>query len=149
VGASAEFWPITGQTAPTLCSVAPGKGTGGAAPVAYRFQVTPGGDITLGSESSTTNGRDRAKIQSAWADSADATRKGRLLLLACDASGTDREGVRVDSDGTQALISFFGGPAAARPVLSYSRSGAGETAAAAALRQALAALNLVNDSTTA
>jgi hypothetical protein len=149
VGASAEFWPITGQTIPTLCSVAPGKGTGGAAPVAYRFQVTPGGDITLGSESSTTNGRDRAKIQSAWADSADATRKGRLLLLACDASGTDREGVRVDSDGTQALISFFGGPAAARPVLSYSRSGAGETAAAAALRQALAALNLVNDSTTA
>lgn len=43
----------------------------------------------------------------------------------------------------------FNNAAPSKPVLSYSRSGAGETAAAAAIRSALATLGLVTDSTTA
>jgi hypothetical protein len=79
---------------------------------------------------------------------ADTSYLGRLILKASDHTGTDREGLRVESDGTQALLGFYGANAVARPTLSYSRSGAGETAAVAAIRQALASLGLVIDSTT-
>jgi hypothetical protein len=48
------------------------------------------------------------KVVPSWANSTTATRKGRASLLACDFTGTDREGVRVESDGTQPLLSFYG-----------------------------------------
>jgi hypothetical protein len=112
---------------------------------------TAGGNVGLRfkSKSSTTANQSVGLVEGVWATSTEASRKGRLIGSASDFTGTDREGWRVESDGTQALLSFFGGTAVARPVLSYSRSGAGETAAAAALRQALAVLGLVTDSTTA
>jgi hypothetical protein len=46
-------------------------------------------------------------------------------------------------------LAFFGAPDASQPTLTYSRSGAGETTAVAALRQALATVGLVRDNTTA
>lgn len=54
-----------------------------------------------------------AKAVHEWADSADATRKGRLRLLAADASA-DREALRIQSSGTAALVGFFGAAAVAR-----------------------------------
>lgn len=51
--------------------------------------------------------------------------------------------------GSTGKVGFFGTRGVARPALSYSRSGAGETAAGAAIRSALATLGLVTDSTTA
>lgn len=45
-------------------------------------------------------------------------------------------------------FSAFTNAPASRPVLTYSRSGAGETAAAAAMRVALSSLGIVQDNTT-
>lgn len=98
--------------------------------------------IALGSISTTTN-RPQATIDAAWADSTDATRKGRLILRASDASGTDREGIRVESSGSAPLLGFFGGNAAAKPTVTGSR---GANAALASLLTALAGLGLLTDS---
>jgi len=46
-------------------------------------------------------------------------------------------------------VGFFGHAAATKPALNYSRATAGETAAEAALRVALAGLGLITDNTTA
>jgi Pectate lyase superfamily protein len=51
--------------------------------------------------------------------------------------------------GTGDRVGFYGTTPATRPVLNYSRGGAGETAAEAAMRAALATLGLITDSTTA
>jgi hypothetical protein len=123
VGSTHEFWPKSGQSVPVICSVAPGGGTGYAAPVAYRFQVNPDGSLTFGSESSTTNGRTIGKLTPSWANSTDATRKGRVQHYASDASA-DRECLRLETDGSQALVGFFGVTAVARQTGGAATAGA-------------------------
>jgi hypothetical protein len=74
--------------------------------------------------SSTSTVRNVGGFVLTWATSTDATRKGRIAMVACDSTGTDREGLRVESDGTQSLIGFYGATAIARAVLA---TGAGHT----------------------
>jgi hypothetical protein len=105
-----------------------------------------GAHWTLQGQSSTTAGRNMAVVDAAWADATDASRKGRLVARACDSTGTDREGWRVESDGTQALVGFFGQSAGARPTVSGSRGG---NAALQSLLTSLAGLGLIVDSTSA
>lgn len=108
--------------------------------------------VALQQLSSTSTARTAGILDSVLATATDATWKGRLVGYAGDYTSTNagkREGWRIESDGTQALLSFFGSSAVARPILSYSRSAAGETAALAALRGAFSALGLIVDSTTA
>ena len=70
---------------------------------------------------------------------------GRMLGLVCDHTGTDREFMRAESDGTQALLGFFGATAVAKPTVTGSKGG---NAALGSLISALAGLGLVTDSTT-
>jgi hypothetical protein len=108
--------------------------------------IEPDGDLSFRATSSTTANRPQARIAHAWATSTDASRKGRLQLFAADFSGTDREGVRVESDGTQSLVGFFGATAVAKPTVTGSRGG---NAALASLLTALASLGLITDSSSA
>jgi hypothetical protein len=84
-------------------------------------------ELTLHGLSSTGTDRLIAEIDWAFATSTDASRKGRLTLGAHDAStavGSPREGFRVESDGSNPLIGFYGVSAIARAVLA---TGAGHT----------------------
>jgi len=84
-------------------------------------------ELTLHQLSSTSTDRPAAEIDWVFATATDASRKGRLSLGAHDALtsvGGPREGVRVESDGTQALLGFYGVTAVARAVLA---TGAGHT----------------------
>jgi len=98
-------------------------GLGGTTTALDALDVYSGG-FCLSAGSNTGTARKRGRATSAWVDSTDATRKGRLLLWACDYSGTDREGFRVESDGTQPLISFLGGAAVARQAGAAATAGA-------------------------
>lgn len=69
----------------------------------------------LRGQSSTTAGRDMAAIDAVWATATDASRKGRLLLYAADSTGTNREGIRVESSGSAPMLGFFGAAAVAKP----------------------------------
>lgn len=73
-----------------------------------------GGAIVLQLKSSSTNGRDAAQIDASWATATDASRKGRLTFSAYDATAA-REGLRVETSGTAAMIGFLGSAAVARP----------------------------------
>jgi hypothetical protein len=79
--------------------------------------------IQLRQVSSTNTTRKVAVIDAVFASSTDASYRGRLVLSATDYSG-DREGVRVEADGSQALLGFYGVTAIARAVLA---TGAGHT----------------------
>jgi hypothetical protein len=79
-----------------------------------------------------------------WANSTAATREGRIVLYAIDYNGT-REGLRVESDGSNPRVGFLG--AAAQPVQNITGSKGGN-AALANLLSALVNLGLITDSTT-
>jgi hypothetical protein len=96
--------------------------------------------------SSTAAKRAMATINSTWIVNTDATRTGRLTLAAEDYTGTTREGFRVSSDGTQALISFFAATAVAKQPATGSRAG---NAALASVITLLATMGLLTDGTTA
>ena len=79
-----------------------------------------------------------------WANSTAATRQGRIVLDAIDYNGT-REGLRVESDGSNPRIGFLGAAAQAVQNITGSKGG---NAALADLITALANLGLITDSTT-
>jgi len=95
---------------------------------ANEFALSPYlNELTCHGLSSTSTDRLIAEVAWAFATSTDASRKGRLTLGAHDAStsvGSPREGFRVESDGSNSLISFYGVTAIARAVLA---TGAGHT----------------------
>ncbi|MCA9368278.1 hypothetical protein KC887_08570, partial [Candidatus Kaiserbacteria bacterium] len=70
--------------------------------------------INLAAKSSTTADTVFGAITASSVDATHATRKGRTRLWAGDSTGL-REGLRVEADGTQVLLGFFGGPAGAKP----------------------------------
>jgi hypothetical protein len=79
------------------------------------FAASSGGFTLTGqAQSSTAVLRNAGRVVATLPTGTDASRKGRLAGLACDAAGTDREGWRVESDGTQPLVSFYGVAAVAR-----------------------------------
>jgi hypothetical protein len=66
-------------------------------------------------QSTGQENRNAGLITVAWVDATDSSRKAKLALAASDSAG-DREGIRVEADGSQALLAFFGGgTAVARP----------------------------------
>jgi len=91
-----------------------------------------------------TNLYDRpvAEFQRGWSNSTDATRMGWMSMNAYDAAGL-REGIRVGTDGSQALIGVFGAPPVAKQTVTGSR---GSNAALASLLTALANLGFITDS---
>lgn len=95
-------------------------------------------------DSSTTADRNAAEIDVSWATATDASRKGRMTLSAWDATAA-REGLRVETDGTQALLGMYGAAALAKQTVTGSK---GANAALASLITALANLGLITDSTT-
>ncbi len=72
-----------------------------------------GTQIALQADSSAFINRDLAQITAKWIVATHAARTARLTLQATD-FGASREGFRLDTDGTKALISFFGANAVAK-----------------------------------
>lgn len=72
-----------------------------------------GSQIKFQAQSSTTNARNQGLVTSTWASATDASRKGQVSLWAYDATAA-REGLRVETDGSNALIGFLGTAAVAQ-----------------------------------
>jgi hypothetical protein len=103
--------------------------------------------LTLMQLSSTSTPRNAGVIDATLPTATDASWTGRIVGYAGDYTSSNtgqREGWRVESDGTQPLLSFFGGSAVAKPTVTGSRGG---NAAVQSLLSALAALGLITDST--
>jgi hypothetical protein len=93
---------------------------------------------------STGTVRSQAVMGFDWADSTDATRKGRMMLTAIDWAG-NREGLRVEADGTAARLGFYGATAQAKQTVSGAKAG---NVALTNLLTALHNLGLIQNSTT-
>jgi hypothetical protein len=129
VGGTVRCWPKSGQTVPVLTAVEPGAGT------AYTTAVMLDGTIRMHASSSTTAARPRADVQSAWADSTDSTRLGRLTVSVYSAA-TAQEGFRVEANSGGVRLGFFGGAAVAKPT--------GVAVTAAGIHAALVSLGLIS-----
>jgi hypothetical protein len=73
--------------------------------------------VVLEQKSSTSTLRNAGVVDATLATATDASWKGRLVLYAGDFSSSNagqREGVRVESDGTQPLLGFYGHAAVAK-----------------------------------
>lgn len=80
-------------------------GTGGAAGFGPAY--------TLFAESATDgNYRQQAQLASVWATATDATRKARSVWSVWDTA--EREGIRIEADGSAAMLGFYGGAAVVR-----------------------------------
>jgi hypothetical protein len=101
--------------------------------------------VKLKSNSSTTNGRHVGGIRSAWVDSTDATRTGRIDLGAYSTS-TFQPGFRAEGDSGGVKTAVNGATAVAKQTVTGSRGG---NAALASLLTALATWGVITDSTTA
>jgi hypothetical protein len=75
-----------------------------------------GSGISLLLKSSTTNDRIASAVDWSWVVETDASRAGRLVLSACDYNA-QREGLRIDSNGSAALLGFYGHAATTQQVL--------------------------------
>jgi hypothetical protein len=139
--------------------VAGGGGIGGEAMAVFRNALSNKPGLLLNSDfssastaetirsdkySSTSTRRPVFGIDTQWADSTDATRKGRLVINAWDTAA--REVLRAEANGSAPMLGFLGASAVARPTVTGSRGG---NAALASLLTALASLGLLTDSTTA
>ena len=78
--------------------------------------------IVLTGTSSTTAGRTMAVIDAQWVVNTDATRTSALLLQASDYNST-RLGIKIQANGTAAMIGHFG----ATPVVQPATTGTGAT----------------------
>lgn len=144
IGAQGNVTICSNLSAPSDVNCLAGAEVGTRSPLAVQGVASQSAPLfPLLGQSSTTAGRRMGVVDAAWASSTDASRKGRLTLAASDASGTDREGFRVESDGAAALVGFYGATAQAKPTVTGSRGG---NAALASLLAALAALGLLTDS---
>ena len=96
-----------------------------------------GGGLAFNLQSSTTASQSAAQIAASWIVATHASRTARLALSAYDYNGA-REGVRIDTNGSAALLGFYGHAATAQQVLA---TGAG--ASVDNVISALQALGLV------
>jgi hypothetical protein len=124
-------------TTTTPVGLTVGHNTSGTAAAGF------GSAMTFLAQSSTTADRNVGKILAPWSVATDASRAGGLSLYACDSTGTDRLGVQVLSDGSQAMLGFYGATPVAKAAVTGSR---GANAALASLLTALANLGLITDS---
>jgi hypothetical protein len=101
--------------------------------------------LQLQGRSSTTSGRLMLGINCEWVSSTDASRTTRTKFTASD-SAAEREVIRIEANGSAALLGFYGTTAVAQQTVTGSRGG---NAALADLLSKLAALGLIVDGTTA
>jgi hypothetical protein len=109
---AAEYTPLTvsSATQATLTSCPTSSVIGAAVRgVASQSAVL----LQLQGRSSTTDGREQADFDTAWADSTDATRKARFVLRAWDTAA--REVMRGEASGTAPMVGFLGANAVVRP----------------------------------
>ena len=99
-----------------------------------------GGGLAFNLQSSTTASQSAGLIASSWIVATHASRTARLALSAYDYNGA-REGVRIDTNGSAALLGLYGHAATAQQVLA---TGAG--ASVDNVISALQALGLVKQS---
>lgn len=111
-----------------------------------RFEVDSAGAWTYRAPTTTTDGRAQATIIPSWTTNTEGSQKGRITINARDAAGINREGIRIESDGTKTLLSFFAGSAVAKPTVTGSRA---DGTALQSFLTAVASLSLITDSTTA
>lgn len=108
--------------------------------------VTPGAgygtSLQFQAKSDTTVDTPLALIQATWATATHASRKSRLDLFVYDT--TSRLAIRMESNGSNPMLGFYGNLASARPTVTGSRGG---NAALASLLTQLATLGLITDST--
>lgn len=78
------------------------------------WNVTGSGNQTFARTSSTTSGRETARIESGFVVSTDATRTGFLQLIATDFNAA-RTCLRIEADGTNPRIGFLGATPKVRP----------------------------------
>lgn len=74
-----------------------------------------GNAILFQAQDSTTAAQNTGRIESIWTNATHATRTGRINLKASDYSGTDREGIRVESNGSATMLGFFATTAVVQP----------------------------------
>lgn len=77
----------------------------------------------------------QAKIVGSFVNATVGTQTGELQLFVSDATGTDKEGFRLVSDGTSAKISFFGAASVVRQTGGAATAGATYTSAEQAMLQ--------------
>ncbi|MCB0251308.1 MAG: hypothetical protein KDI07_22250 [Anaerolineae bacterium] len=99
-----------------------------------------GGGLAFNLQSSTTASQSAGLIASSWIVATHASRTARMALSAYDYNSA-REGMRIDTDGSQALLGFYAHSAVAQQVLA---TGAGATVDN--VISALQALGLVKQS---
>jgi hypothetical protein len=80
-------------------------------------------------DSSTNTERTAALITGEWATATDASRKGRLRFAAADAANSypAREGLKIETDGSQALVGAFGVSAVAQQSIGAAATDAAST----------------------
>ena len=133
------FWVETGNGAVVHCvSNSTGFAVGHKTPTE---KLDVDGNVVLTALSSTSTRRARARIQSAWVNSTDATRTARFICSAYDTA--EREVMRGEASGTAPLIGFLGASAVARQSVGAAATDAASTQTLANnLRTALINLGL-------
>lgn len=117
IASSFQFGPTAYGSIRVPTAMAEFAGTDAARPVlaatGAASQAAP--LVPLRGVSSTGSVRDLGYLDAGFVVATDATRTGYIELSAADFTGTNRKGLRVASDGTQALVGFFGATAVPRP----------------------------------
>lgn len=85
-----------------------------------------GAAIRMQAYSSIGADRTQGSIVAEWVVATDASRTGRIRLLASDSTAS-REGLRIDATGSAALIGFLGATAVARQTLGAAATDAATT----------------------
>ena len=88
----------------------------------YQALTIQGSTLYVGQ--STVQERAQALVQAAWVASADATRRGRLVLQTYDWVAA-REGLRIEADGTASKLGFLGSAAVVRQTVPAAATDAG------------------------
>lgn len=123
----------------------------------HRSTGTPaagfGSAYSFVAETHNHTARTQAQIYAEWTDATDATRQGRLRIIAVDNVG-GREVLRAGANGTNGILGFFGAAGVFRPSITGVSSGTPTAAQmATVIRNIIAALavgslGLVTDNTT-
>lgn len=118
-------------------------GTGAAGQFVYHYAAAAGApEFILSTDSDFQVHRQLVRLRGEWATAADATRKGRALLLVPDSAGW-REAWRAEADGAAPRVGFLGAAAVAQQAVGAAAVDAATTQALAnALRTALINLGL-------
>ena len=118
IGAGVTFLKIANQTAPLAGVTVQALVYNRIAMSVFGYAAQTAPLVTLGQVSSLPAQRNCGYIDATFNTSTDASWSGNLLLYAGDYTSTNagkRLGVQIQSDGTQALVGFFGATPVAKP----------------------------------